>query len=512
MKKFIYTLGLAVALCGCGSDYLDTAPQSSVGTETILESTDNAAMVINGICKLMVTQYLGVQGMNGEGTIKTWYNTLMGNDTQRCKQTGWANLYNGNYWENSSSTYNYYPWFYYYKLISNANAVICNIDNATGTDAERQFIKAQALTFRAHSYFMLSQFYCARWSDSSSGSTRGLPLRLDESTGDLEASTLAEVYAQVYADLEEAIDLYTESGMDRDSDDNYSPNIDVAYAIYARAALTREDWSTAVTYARLARQNYELMSNDEYIDGGFNEPNDEWIWSSYSASDQTLYYYSFFAYQASNSSASVCRNYPLAISKELIDQIPETDLRRDMYLVPTDDEADSYSTSTSQSTSGALYTRGKSDYADKLYSSSIICAYMQFKFQCTESPGIGEVLHIRAAEMYYIEAEALCEQGGNDSTVQSLLNELNADRDPSYSCTATGSSLLEEVKLYRRFDLWGEGFDWFDLKRRSEAIERHTFADGGSFASAFAVTVEPTDKNSWVYVYPIKETDYNAAL
>ena len=512
MKKIIYTLGLLLTLSACGSDYLETSPQSETSTATILESTENAALVINGICRLMVNQYLSTQGMNGEGTIKTWYNTLMGNDAQRCNQSGWATLYNGNYIESSSSKYNYYIWFYYYKLISNANSVICNIDAATGTDSDKAFIKAQALTFRAHSYFQLSQFYCYRWQDSSSGTSRGLPLRLDESTGDLEASTLIEVYDQVYADLDEAIELYESSGQDRDADANYAPNIDVAYAIYARAALTRQDYSTAVTYARLARQDYPLMSNSEYVDGGFNEPNDEWIWSCYSATDQTLYYYSFFAYQASNSSASVCRSYPLAISKVLIDQIPDTDVRKDMYLIPTEDEEGSYLTSTGRSSSGALYNRAQSDYSSKLYSTSYIFAYMQFKFQCVESPGIGEVLNIRAAEMYYIEAEALCNLGGNDATVQSLLEELNSERDSEYSCNKTGSDLLEEVKLYRRFDLWGEGFDWCDLKRWNEPIERLTYDEGGNFASFFAISTAVGDNNKWTYVYPDYETDYNAAL
>ena len=513
MKKFIYTLGLALTLASCGSDYLDTAPQSSVGTETILESTDNAALVINGICRLMANQYLSTQGMNGEGTIKTWYNNLMGNDHQRCNQTGWATLYNGNYIESSSSKYNYYVWFYYYKLISNANAVICNIDSSSGTEAEREFIKAQALTFRAYSYAQLVQFFCYRWDDSSSGTSRGLPLRLDESTGDLEASTLIEVYDQIYADLDEAIELYTSSGMDRDDDEYYLPNLEVAYAAYARAALARQDYSTAITYARLARANYSLMSEDDYTDSGFNTPNDEWIWGIYSASDQTLYYYSYFAYQASNSSASVCRSYPIAISKDLIDQIPETDVRRDMFLIPTDEEAEeigyAYATRTS---SGTLYSRAKSDYSDKLYSSSYIFPYMQFKFQCTESPGIGEFNIIRASEMYYIEAEALCEQGGSDSTVQSLLNTLNSRFDSSYSCTATGSSLLEEVKLYRRFDLWGEGFDWTDLKRWNEPIERRSVSDGGSFLATFAISTAVSDNNKWTYVYPDYETDYNTAL
>ncbi len=518
MKKIAYFLGVSLFLSACASDYLDTEPQSSADTGVILENTENAKLAINGICYMMARQYLSSQGYNGEGTIKTWYGNYPGNDFQKCNLTGWSNVINGTatYMASNTSKYDYYPWYYYYKLIGNANAVICNIDAASGSEDEKKFIKAQGLTFRAYSYFMMSQLYCARWVDSNNGSTRGLPLRIDQGTDDLPASTLAEVYAQVYQDLDDAISMFKEAkeaGIDRESDDNYSPNLNVAYAVYARAALTREDWENAAKYAALAREGYPLMSNDEYVNGGFNAPNQEWIWSCYGASDQTLYYYSFHAYQGSNSSASVCRNYPCAISKELYDQIPETDVRRTMYLAPKADEVDTYTHSTGRASKGALYDRAKRDYADKLYSTSYIFAYMQFKFQCSEQPGVGHVNNFRSAEMYLTEAEALCHIGGRDTEVQNLLIALNRDsgRNPEYTCTKTGADLLEEVKLYRRFDLWGEGFDWFDHKRWNEPIVRHSYPEG-NFHTQFAITKETSETNGWTWVYPRKETDYNGAF
>jgi hypothetical protein len=512
MKKILSIIASALMLTSCGSDYLDTEPQASAGTATIFESTDNAKLAVNGICRLMVSQYLSSQGFNGEGTIKTYYANYPGNDFQKCGLTGWAVLINGTYHERSTTVYLYYPFYYYYKLIGNANAIVCNIDNASGEEAEKQFIKAQALTFRAYSYFMLTQLYCKRWVDSNNGATRGLPLRLDESTGDLAASTLAEVYAQVYADLDEAISLYNQSGKDRPSGDNYSPNIDVANAIYARAALTREDWANAAKYAALARAKYKLMSNDEYVDGGFNEPNSEWIWSSYCSDDQSLYFYAFFAYQGSNSSASISRTYPCAISRELIEQIPETDVRRSMYLIPQDGET--YNTTSGLAASSTdLYKRAKSEYGSKIYSTGSVYAYMQFKMQASSQPGNGHINHFRSAEMYLTEAEADCHLG-KDADAQALLVELNktSGRNPSYECSLTGDALLKEVKLYRRFELWGEGFDWFDYKRWNEPISRKTFANGGSFHTQFAVTVNPQDENAWVWVYPSKEVDYNSEI
>jgi hypothetical protein len=68
------------------------------------------------------------------------------------------------------------------------------------------------------------------------------------------------------------------------------------------------------------------------------------------------------------------------------------------------------------------------------------------------------------------------------------------------------------VKLYRRFDLWGEGNDWFDYKRWGEPIVRKKVADGGSFHTTFAVTIKPEEGNNWTWVIPERETDYNADI
>lgn len=509
MKYIYYLLGIVLLASSCSDDLLNTRPESSTTTDIIFADTKAATYAVNGLARMMKQQYLESQGWNGEGTIKMYYGNYTGNDFQKSNLSGWSNTVNSVYHERSTSTYVYFPWYYYYKLIVNANAIITKIDGASGTEEERQFIKAQALTYRAYAYFMLTQLYSYRWADSNNGASRSVPLRLDLSTGDIAASTLAQVYAQIYADLDQAISLYTSSGQNRASGDNYSPNINVAYAVYARAALTREDWTTAATYAPLARNGYALMTNAEYVDGGFNTPNSEWIWSTFDSSDETIYYYGFFAYIGSNSSASAARNYPAAISKELYDQIPATDVRRNMFLGPQAGET--FDTSNGRIPAGAFYTRAKNTYGSKMASSSLLFAYMQFKFQSTNTISVGHFNHFRSAEMYLIEAEANCHIGGKDTETQALLTELikTSGRDASYSTSNTGTALLDEVKLYRRIELWGEGFDWFDYKRWNEPIVRKTYANGGSFHTAFAITITPDEGNKWTWVFPSREIDYN---
>lgn len=510
MKRYknIAAFGLsALLLCSCGSDWLDTAPTSSTGTSTVFESTENAAMAINGLCKMMTRQYLSSQGFNGEGTIKMWYGNYP-SENFSVNLSGWSNTINGRYLDNTSSTYDYYPWYYYYKLIGNANTLLDNIDDAEGSQEDRDFIKAQAYTFRAYSYMMLAQLYGNRWIDSNEGSTNALVLRTKPTNDDMPLSTLAEAYQLIYSDLDNAIALYQSSGKDRPSGDNYSPNLNVAYATYARAALNRLDYQTARKYAILAREGYPLMSNSDY-QAGFCTPNNEWIWSSYGALDETLYYYSYFAYIGYNSSATNVRSYPKCISKELYDQIPNTDIRKELFLDPQGDE---YSTTGEATGGGPLDTRARQKWP-ALQSNAKVFAYMQFKIATADQPGVGHLNHFRSSEMYLIEAEAdyfLNDEPGAREALLTLTRD--SGRDPEYSCTASGTALLDEIKKYRAIELWGEGIEWFDLKRWGDTIQRKSFADGGNFITVLAVTIEPNDNNRWTWRVPKRETDYNHAI
>ena len=501
MKNIILKAALAVLAglltCSCAKEYLDTLPEDATSPGTIFETTTNAKLAINGLSRLMTKQYMSNQGYNGEGTIMSHYGNWPGNDHEAHDQVSYY--------------VDIFAWFYYYKLINNANQIILNIDNAEGSESERQFIRAQARVFRAYSYFMLSQIYCYRWDDRNSavneGVGYGLPLRLDDSTGPLEKTGLEDIYKFIYEDLDAAIADFKASGLKRASDEFYLPDIDVACAVYARAALTRQDWGKAAEMARQARQGHALMSANDYMESGFSVPNNEWIWGVYDASDQTLYYYSYFAYLASNGSSGNCRNYPSAISQELYEQIPETDVRRGLWIEPTD--AERKECNSAGISTKTLSKRAFAEHGDKLFSTSKIAMYMQIKFQNQDQPGVGSFNFFRAAEMYLTEAEALCMQGGHDSEVQKLLNEVNKNLDPAYSCDKTGVDLLNEVKLYRRLDLWGEGQNWFDFKRWNQPIVRKSISDGGSWHMTFAKTIAPEDNYKWTFFIPQKELDYN---
>jgi len=502
---FATALASLASMASCNKSYLNTEPTDAVNAATVFQNTDNAKMAINGLAKMMTQQYLGNQGFNGEGTIKMYYGNYSGNHFF-VNLSGWATVINSTLNENTVSIYCYYPWYYYYKIIGNANTIVLKIDSVAGVAAQKDFIKAQALTYRAYSFLMLAQLYGNRWDDSNGGTTPGIILRTDGSDGDMARATLLETYNQIYADLDKAIALYQSSGLKRTK--NYEVDANVAYAIYARAALTRQDYATAEAYAVKARNGYPLMTNTEY-NAGFCNPNREWIWSSYGGSDETLNFYSYFAYIAYNSSASAVRTTPKCISRELYNKIPSTDIRRNLFLDPA---GYTYTTSTgSAGSSTALYKYAFTAHPN-LYSTASVFAYMQFKIAANDLPGVGNLNHFRSAEMYLIEAEAKYRQGKPDAEVQNLLVALNSTsgRNPSYTCTKTGTALLDEIKLYRAIELWGEGFDWFDMKRWNDTINRKTYANGGNFITSLAMTITPDANNKWTWKLPLKETDFNS--
>lgn len=509
LNKIKILLAASITLSSCSSDYLDTAPTESTGPDVAFANVDNAKAAVNGLSRLMKRQYLGSQGFNGEGTIKMYYGNYIGNHFT-APLPGWSSVMNMEFSANPTSTYTYYPWYYYYMIISNANAIIDNIDNAVGDEKQKSFIKAQALTFRAYSYTMLAQLYGDRWADSNNGSTSALVLRVKEGIEDLPLSTLAEAYTLIYADLDKAIELYNSSGLNRASDKNYEVNLDVANAIYARAALNKEDYINAEKFAKLARANNPLMTNAEYK-AGFAAPNKEWIWSVYDSEQETIHFYSYQAYIGYNSTASAVRTAPKMISKDLFDQIPATDIRKDLFLDPVKSGLTFNATTGQGNAAGLTYIR-------KLYTdiptNAQAYSYMQFKIKAAGMPGIGQTNNFRSAEMVLIEAEAKFKQNKSASEIQALMNELNktSGRDASYNCTATGSALFDEIKKYRAIELWGEGFDWFDLKRWGDPIKRKSFQDGGNFQTVLAVTIAASERNKWKIVTPAREVDYNTLI
>ena len=529
-KLFIYSLvaGVSFLTSSCSSDYLDTAPTASTGASDAVGTTENAFKALNGIAKLMTTQhyYFG-QGFAGENNIMSLYEAYPSqNYNYNYYANGWLPIFNQTYHNRTNSIYDAFAWYYYYTMVGNANTIICNIDVAEGSDSDKKFIKASALTFRAYAFEKLLRYYCWRWQDSNNGASQGIILRLDESTDGMPYSTLAESYAQIYKDLDEAIALFNESGIDRPAGEVWTPNVNVAHAVYARAALTKQDYAKALSEAKLARQGYPLMSNAEYH-AGFCNPTSEWIFGSYGGSQENIWYWSYGTQYACNGySASSQPTGAGSIGRELINRIPDNDARKALFL--TEDKFPGYDWNDKKvldpdyaTFEDKTLSAEAAAYIDRIAVSGLETPYQsgwyylgaQLKFYVFDLPGVSYLPFIRSSEMVLVEAEANYFLN-NTADAQAALVELNATsgRNPQYTCTKTGTDLWNEIMDYREVELWGEGFAWSDYKRWNRPVVRKAVKDGGNAYPSVAITIPADGANKWTWDVPLNETDYNDAL
>lgn len=538
MKKYInkisaaaLMMAVAATTVSCSSDYLDTNPTSSVGSSQALGSTEFGMKALNGIASSMSTQqYMFSQGFCGENYIMNKMECYPSqNYLYNYYAAGWAPLINAQWNDRTNSSYNAYGWYYYYNLIGQANSIICNIDAATGTDEEKAFVKASALTFRAYAYEKLCHYYCVRWQDSQNGAADGLVLQLDETTNGKPRATMAETYAQIYKDCDEAISLFKQSGMDREAGEVWIANENVAHAVYARAALTKQDYSKALEQAKLAETGYPLMTNAEY-QAGFCNPTSEWIFGSYGSANENNWYWSYGTQYSCN--GYYATNQPTgagAIGRELINRIPNNDARKALFLTEDKFPDHDWSPANKDPYLQTYCIMGMTDdelweevyeYIQSMTPSGLEPAYQSeyfylgghLKFWVFDTPGVGYLPFIRTSEMVLIEAEANYFLNNADAAQKALV-KLNAEsgRNPEYTCSKTGQDLFDEIKDYRELELWGE-CSWSDYKRWNLPVVRKTFAQGGNSHAAAAVTIPANGANNWTWGIPQSEYDYNDCI
>ncbi|MCI6523635.1 MAG: RagB/SusD family nutrient uptake outer membrane protein, partial [Parabacteroides sp.] len=215
IKSYKYlAMGLLAACAltqsGCSSDYMDTVPTESAALETVTSSLDNLYVALNGIHRKMVSQDQGNQGMGGEPGHNICREAL-GDDMTWDTQSWHKGFLNWSYPTNATTSYNYNFWETYYKFILNANMILDQLDEKFADSAEplAKHIKGEALVIRAWSHFQLVQMYAKPYRNGQGNTQLGVPYRLKANTDPMARNTVEEVYSQINADLDEAIQLLT---------------------------------------------------------------------------------------------------------------------------------------------------------------------------------------------------------------------------------------------------------------------------------------------------------------
>ncbi|CAK7065361.1 MAG: hypothetical protein PARBB_03111 [Parabacteroides distasonis] len=491
MKKIKYAI---IALCAagltaCSDTFMDTNPTDQIGETTVASSLENLYTSLNGVHRAMVKQYLGSQSCGGE---PSWdiNRDVLGEDL--------VHPSTGNSWflatarwvdhRNAKSTLNKYGFFFYYKLALNANLILNSVDEVPRTDENLYAgVKGEALCFRAFSHFQLVQLYGERYQAGANNTQLGVPYRKAPESTELARNTVEECYQYINEDLDSAIELLK----------NYEAatvthlSLKVAYGLKARVMLAQQKYAEAANYADLAiqtaeKEGHKLMDGEEALCGfaSILTDNKEAIWAANTQDDQTIYFYSFYAYMSWNFNASAIRAVPRCINSNLYDKISDTDIRK-QWWDPTGE-------------------------AEVPTSSFKRFPYQNRKFRArSSSNAVGDFPFMRLSELYLMKAEALA-RNNQTQEAQSVLTTFATKRDPKYKATSTNAAqLIEEIMIQRRVELWGEGFRFTDLKRLNLPLNR----SNSNHDKAISVKMEVSaGSNEWQFMIPQEEMDANSLM
>lgn len=376
-------------------------------------------------------------------------------------------------------------WTAYYTWIAEANSIISQKSAIDGDADLIDYYVGQAYALRAYSYFMLAQWFARTYKGHESdpcvpifnGTTWG------GSTGELR-STVAQVYAQIDADMVQAISLLNGKPQLAPEHIGYA----VAQGLRSRIYLVEENWTNAYLAARAAITAFEGDDSGIQNVSDFMGMNDvtagNVMWGVDIPESESTRYASLFTHMSSNGAYGITA--PKEISKWLYNKMSDTDTRR------------------------AWWKPNNSNYGTD--------AYVQQKFDYVEgTEWEGDYIYMRVEEMYLNAAEALAHRGGIDATARTYLNQFMAKRDPNYSCNKTGNelgeltheetgSLLEEILIQRRLELWGEDCRIHTIRRLHQGFERN--ADDGWPAGLLLASRSLSDPESYPWVMTIPQSEF----
>ncbi len=530
----------ALSINSCSEDFLETSPTDAISSADALATAENMALILNGLHRFLYAQPQTL--ISGSTSTRSgnhvWVpigDNLAGGliHSANANNLGWRDTMQWVEHTLETSLTSEQLWYQRYHIIASANAIINKAtDGSIPEDARLKEIIGQAYTYRAYAYLSLVQHYAKGYLIGSPATDPGVPILFASEAPFTSAprSTVQEVYDLCMADVDTAISYFEEATpRPTGTADNKSQlNIDVAYGLKARIALNSGQWRIAADAAIAARQDYPIMSEEDWKAGFNTTLLPEVIWGSNVITTETTFFRSYFYLMSNTFNGSQIRNNPKIADKRLVDAIPDTDYRKDVFLIdaPNSNSSAANGEGGWDNNTNPLYTTEdefddaiaaiKSEYG--LASGHNTHPYMHFKMKQKSPGGIepDDIILMRSSEMYLIEAEAEA-MLGNIGPAQAALQALGGERDSAYDATAFGTqaALMDQIKFQRNLELWGEGFGYTDKIRWDEGIDHG--ANGGSGASevlyqnAFQID-KPSINNDWIFKIPQLEIDSNPNL
>ena len=490
MKKYIVIFAASLlALASCDKQFDVRVSNELTGSKAIdivAEDPGFLSSYVNGFYSWMI-EFNGGGGSHQDfGHLSVVFTTdLMCQDIAICGTWNWG-TYDINH---DYGLYTYRRpvqfWNFYYTLIKKCNEVIDFFGEEDPTDPALRGYLGQAYALRAFSYYYLIGIF----QDPVTGTTPNAVLRTDapavpivysardgKSVEEADAMSGRNTYADLMAEIERNIDLALPllKGYQRSTKNEV--NYEVAQGIAARYYLFTQQWAKAAEAAQAAQNGFDLMDKTRLAAGFMDVADKEMMWGFDENTETMTSYASFFSHMSNDSPGYGGIGQSVhCIDRRLYDKISATDYRKALFNGPNGDPA-------------AKQTGAKIAYASRKF------GFMENWLQ--------DYIYMRNAEMVLIQAEAEARQGQN-SAAAATLGKLMAKRDPSW---ASANVSVDDVLLQRRIELWGEGFEFYDLRRNGLGTTRKY--DGSNHLPSGQYNF-PAHGKSWNFQIPNQELQNN---
>lgn len=501
-KYFFLAVAACLSLTACES-MMDLQPEGATKTDALKQDAyeklpANAAADVNAIYAQMIELYAGGTTNHNDFGVAACMMILESEGQDWIgPNTGynWFN-YSDFYTRNVNSGYALAMWKVYYKIIRAANSVCASIDPET-QDATLKANLGQARAVRAYCYTILAQLYQHTYTAGNQDKPC-VPIVKENMPAEQQANnpraSLQEVYDFIMADLNYAIPAL--EGFVRA--DKGAADQAVAYGLRARVNLLMGKYAEAAEDAAMAiqvsgAQPYTLadVSKPTFCHAEHNSV----IWANMIVESNDVVRTGIINWPSHMSSLYVdgytgvgCYR---SISSELYAKIPATDVRKGWWL---DENLDS------PLLHGNVYEiwLGNGE------------PYANVKFgvpndNMTNLVADADWTMMRYEEMILIQAEGLARSNQEAAAKELLEGWVKANRNPEYT---VGLSILDDIWMQRRIELWGEGHAWFDLNRLQKPIVRTT---SDNWPAAWVIDV-PADHDCRIWVIPQAEIEANEGI
>ena len=504
-KAAILIIGILI-FSACDDNFLEEIPQDFLATENYFRDEDDAIATVNSAYNAMIEsegRFYAIADLTTE-VVTTWilqFETGGAGSNDCCTfDANWGNLL--------------VEWNRFYSVISRANYTLKNVgdmDESKFSDIEiKDRVLGEAYFLRAFSYFGLVRIF------------GGVPLRIEAIESASEAEGIArnsesEVYDQIIADLELAIDLLPQNST-YSSDDLGRASKGAAKALIAKAYLQRGSLcsNNGITGDRLIAQSDDFQNAADYCqevidDGEYQLIEFENLWG-FNAVGNDLNAEVIFAIQHSaavNTNISLyryvnLRNSDLPTSPlqyfqpslEFYKSFDSTDIRKEvLFYMEYVNDGDTIAY----------------DIDDPLNDGYFSDTPAFLKYVDRNVANETDEIILRYADILLMKAEALNEvNNGPTADAYSAINEVRSRAGLEDLVGLSYTDFKKAVYIERQKEFVMEGHGWFDGQRyfsffQERQQEYSGYGESPRYGARYEVTLEEKHR-----LFPINQTIMDA--